>query len=77
MTRIKASYAAATILFAAAISLIDWTPVIAHSGASGMVKHRMELMKSLGSSMKSLAAMFQRKTAYNPAEVQQISVSGP
>lgn len=75
MTGTKASFAAATILFATATTLVHWSPVTAHSGASGMVKHRMELMKSLGSSMKSLAAMFQGKTAYNPSEVQQISVS--
>ena len=74
MTRIKTFLVAATILSATATSLIHWAPAIAHSGARGMVKDRMELMKSLGSSMKSLAAMFQGKTAYNPTKVQQISV---
>ena len=75
MTRVKTVLVMVTILSAVATSIISWTSVTAHSGASGMVKHRMELMKSLASSMKSLAAMFQGKADYDPVEIKQISVT--
>lgn len=58
-----------------ATALVSQLDVVkAHSGASGVVKHRMELMKSLGKSMKSLAAMFKGKTVYDPATVHKIAV---
>lgn len=45
--------------------------VIAHKGASGIVKQRMEAMKAMGSSMKSVAAMVTGKTAYDAAKMKK------
>ncbi len=39
----------------------------AHTGATGVVKERMDLMVSMGRSLKTISDMFRRKTAYDPA----------
>ena len=44
---------------------------LAHSGATGVVQHRMETMKSLGAAMKTLSAMVRGKTEYDPARVRR------
>lgn len=41
----------------------------AHQGASGVVKERMELMKSLGDHMKSMAAMIKGKTPFDASKI--------
>jgi len=41
----------------------------AHSGAQGMVKERMDLMKGMAASMKVMGAMFKGETAFDPAVV--------
>ena len=48
--------------------LIAWHAVdaVAHMGATGVVKQRMELMVSLGKAMKSLNAMIRGKTDLDP-----------
>lgn len=38
----------------------------AHEGATGVVKQRMDLMKSIGKSMKVLDRMMRAQTAYDP-----------
>lgn len=43
---------------------------IAHSGASGVVKQRMDLMEDMGESMDTLADMFKGKTPYDPDAVK-------
>jgi cytochrome c556 len=42
---------------------------LAHSGASGVVKERMDLMKDMADSMKAMGAMFKGETAFDPAMV--------
>lgn len=41
----------------------------AHTGATGMVKERMDLMKGMADSMKVMGAMFKGETAFDPAVV--------
>ena len=43
--------------------------VQAHSNATGVVKERMDLMKSLGGEVKELARMFKGETPYDPRAV--------
>lgn len=45
------------------------TPVDAHSGATGIVKERMDLMKGLGDELKGLARVFKGEEAYDAARV--------
>jgi cytochrome c556 len=47
------------------------TTALAHGGASGIVKERMEVMKSLGEAMKQLKAMFQKNIPYNADDVRK------
>jgi len=46
-------------------------PAVAHDGATDMVKQRMDLMSSLGRTMKSLNAMARGKSDYDGAAVQR------
>lgn len=43
---------------------------LAHEGATGVVAERMEAMKSLGDTMKALAAMYRGRAPYDPAAVR-------
>ena len=43
--------------------------VYAHSGAKGMVKERMEMMKGMGDAMKTMGAMFKGEAPFEPAVV--------
>ncbi|GGB92659.1 hypothetical protein GCM10011352_18400 [Marinobacterium zhoushanense] len=45
--------------------------VMAHGGASGIVKERMELMKEMKSSMKTMSAMFSGKAEYDASAVKE------
>ncbi|NVK43178.1 MAG: cytochrome c [Oceanospirillaceae bacterium] len=45
--------------------------VLAHGGATGVVKERMDLMKDMKGAMKSLSKMFSGETAYDAAEVRE------
>ena len=49
--------------------LLPASVVQAHSGATVVVKERMDLMKALGGEMKKLAAMFNGETPFDPAEI--------
>lgn len=44
--------------------------VVAHDGATGIVKERMELMKAIGQSMKSLGAVFKGQVEYDPVVIE-------
>lgn len=44
---------------------------LAHKGATGVVKERMDLMSNIGKAQKSLAAMFSGKETYDATKVQQ------
>ena len=45
--------------------------VYAHSGAEGVVKERMELMKDMGDAMKVMGAMFKGQVPFKPAVVAE------
>ncbi len=45
--------------------------VYAHSGAMGVVKERMELMKGMGDAMKTMGAMFKGQADYDSAVVAE------
>jgi len=45
--------------------------VMAHGGASGIVMERMDLMKEMKTSMKSMSAMFSGKAEYDEAVVKE------
>lgn len=64
------------LLCVASITLavgVPATSVMAHGGATGVVKERMDLMKEMKTSMKELSSMFKGKTTYDPALVKQAS----
>lgn len=46
---------------------IGAAPAIAHQGATGVVKERMELMKGMGKQMKRMGAMAKGKQPYDAA----------
>lgn len=55
-----------------AVPIIGTTStVLAHGGATGIVKERMEMMKSLGEAMKQLKGMFQNKATYDANKVRK------
>ncbi len=45
--------------------------VYAHSGAMGVMKERMEMMKGMGDAMKTMGAMFKGQADYDPAIVAE------
>lgn len=45
----------------------------AHSGATGMVMKRMEMMKSMGESMKEMAGMFRGKAPYSAERIKELA----
>jgi cytochrome c556 len=57
----------------AATIVISTAGAFAHGGATGIVKERMDLMASLGKSMKSLTAIMQGKVAYDVEQVRQLA----
>lgn len=54
------------LLFVVVLTL----PAQAHQGATGIVKDRMEHMKTIAQTMKRLGATIQGKTPYDPGAVQ-------
>ena len=46
----------------------------AHSGATGIVKERMDSMKSIGSSMKTLGGMFAGKIGFDVKAVKNAAI---
>lgn len=53
------------------IALASAAAALAHSGATGVVKQRMDNMDVLKAQMKALRPMMQGKAAYDPASVRQ------
>lgn len=70
MTR-TVSVAAAATAVAASLWLSAAPNASAHGGATGIVKERMDLMKAMGDSMKTLTAMMQGKTPYDAETVRR------
>lgn len=46
---------------------------LAHEGASGIVKERMDMMKSMADAMKGLAPMMKGEAAFDGARVRQLA----
>lgn len=46
---------------------------LAHGGATGIVKERMDLMKGMGKSMKSVSAMMRGEAPYDASRVQALA----
>lgn len=61
--------------------LFIFSEVSAHGGATGVVKERMELMKSMGDRMKKIAAMVKGKETFDAAWIavsaQEIKQAAP
>lgn len=51
--------------------LVGATLTLAHGGATGIVKQRMDLMDGIGERMKTLASIFKGEVDYDPAVVQE------
>ncbi|WP_428669525.1 c-type cytochrome [Roseibium sp.] len=62
-----------TVIFAGCAIVISGlsTFALAHGGATGIVKERMESMETMGEVVKSLAAMMRGETSYDPATVRE------
>ena len=56
------------ILIVAALGV--GTAALAHSGATGVVKERMDMMKDLGATLKSLSVM-EKEGAHDPAFIKK------
>lgn len=55
-----------------AFSVAAATPwVFAHSGASGVTKERMDVMKGMADAMKIMGAMFKGETTFDPTVVAE------
>lgn len=59
------------VIIAAALAMgigMSYAPhAAAHKGATGVVMHRMHMMKALATAMKEMAAMLKGKRRYDPA----------
>ena len=60
------------VLLTLSISVLSFSSK-AHDGATGIIKHRMEAMKTIGQSMKGLADMMQGKRFYEPVRTHQLA----
>lgn len=63
------------ILAGIAMGAVSAAPVFGHDGATGVVKERMDTMKSIGKAMKGLSAMVKGERAYDAAEVKTLATS--
>ncbi|MEM7025179.1 MAG: cytochrome c [Pseudomonadota bacterium] len=55
--------------------LADGSPAMAHSGATGVVKERMDLMEIIGRQMKVLSAVFKGEVDYDPQVVREAAAA--
>ena len=60
-----------TLAAGAAIALVVISTAMAHEGATGMVKMRMDAMSAIGDHMKSISAMLTGKTAFDSGLVSK------
>ena len=63
-TRIRMVFAAGAVAFAG-------VGAFAHSGATGIVKERMEAMKAMGDATKTVGAMFSGEASYDAATIRE------
>ncbi|MBG6145767.1 cytochrome c [Roseibium album] len=59
------------ILVSGALVVSGVAAALAHGGATGIVKERMDAMSALGKAIKSLSAMMRGETAYDAAAVRK------
>ena len=55
------------------IALVSAGAVLAHEGATGVVKQRMEMMKAMAAQMKALKSMVDGQTAYDPDVIAAVA----
>ncbi len=60
-------------LVATGLTVAATVGVLAHGGATGVVKERMTMMDTLGESLKSLTAMMRGKTPYDENKVRDLA----
>jgi cytochrome c556 len=65
--------AAATVFVALGVLALSGRPAVPHTGATGPVKHRMEIMKSMGAAAKTIQAMLTGKHAYDKALLARLA----
>ncbi len=63
------------IVAAMTTGVVSGVDAAAHEKATGVVKERMELMESIGKSMKGLGAMAKGESTYDAAEVKTLATS--
>ncbi len=63
------------IVAAVTIGAVSIAPATGHEAATGVVKERMALMKSIGEAMKGLSAIMKGERAYDAAEVASLATS--
>ncbi len=62
-----------SLLVGAVIAAFGAGGVLAHSGATGIIKERMDAMKAIGASMKSLGAMAKGEKPFDEKQVKTAS----
>ncbi len=66
-------YVFRALVVAAVLVPVPIAALLAHGGATGVVKERMTLMTGLGDSVKALAAMMRGETAYDASKVKALA----
>lgn len=66
-------YVFRALVIAAVLLPVPITTLLAHGGATGIVKERMMMMKEMGESVKALAAMMRGETAYDASKVKALA----
>jgi len=64
---------AQTIAIVAILLHFQGTDALAHGGATGVVKERMDLIGEMAKAMKSIAAMMKGKEAYDTEKVAELA----
>ena len=70
---IRISILAGLLVVIALPPVLLGTDARAHSEASGIVKERMDAMKTMGKAIKTLAKMISGETAYDPATARELA----
>jgi len=70
MKRDHFAFLLAIIAAVALVQGLDTSRSMAHEGADGVVKQRMQAMKDMGQAMKDLAAIVRRQTPYDAERVK-------
>ncbi len=63
------------LVCSALLVIVLTVAAIAHNGASGIVKERMDLMSSIGKAMKTIGTMIKGTTAYDAGLAEKAAVA--